>query len=262
MSDVYGDLKLFGDARIINAKIEHGIIPEFTSDDLGRLLVNDSSLYFNDGNSWVTFQISNNSSQPLIDTLGRNWINEDLSFNPTPFNALDNISGLDADDTLFDVIAALDAAISSINSLDFSDLNDVHFGSLEDGDVIFYNGATFTNISLNDLASSHLTFSSMNLSDTDISTYESGDMLVYSTTDEKLVNRKTYAEYTNLASNTTFIVSHNLGVKHCLVQVINAETHTLVTANYGVTFDTINQLTVTVSPAIPVKILLTAVKLT
>lgn len=262
MADIYGNLTLFGDARIINAKIEDGSLPTFTVDDEGRLFVYNHELYFNDGSKWSTFQLSNNSSQPLIDTLGRNWINEDLSFNPTDFNALGNITGLTSNDTLFDVFVALDAAISNVSSLNFSDLGDVDFSSMVAGDIIFFNGTTFTNITLNDLASSQLNFSSQNLSDTDIEDYASGDVLVYSEIDAKLVNRKTFAEYTNLASNTTFVVPHDLGVRHCIVQVINAQTNVLITSDYGVTFDSVDQLTVTVSPAIPVKILVTAVNLT
>lgn len=262
MADIYGDLTLFGDARIINAKIEDGSLPTFTADDEGRLFVYNHELYFNDGSKWSTFQLSNNSSEPLIDTLGRNWINEDLSFNPTDFNNLDNITGLTANDTLFDVFVALDAAISNVSSLNFSDLEDVNFSSLAAGDIIFYNGTSFSNITLNDLASSQLNFSSENLSDTSIVDYASGDVLVYSEIDSKLVNRKTFAEYTNLAANTSFIVSHDLGVKYCIVQVINAQTDALVTSDYGVIFDSVDQLTVTVTPAIPVKILVTAVNLT
>lgn len=264
MSLVFGDLELFGTARIINLKVESATLPTFDENDYGRLIANGSALFFNDGEKWSTFQFSNNSSEPLIDTLGRNWINEDFSFNPTAFNALDNISGLTSNDTLFDVISSLDAAISNIDGLSVEDLSDVNFSNIQIGDLFFYNGSGFSNIDLNALADAKLNLTTEKLKDIDISNdgYASGQTLVYSTADEKLLNQQFYAEYTNTAVNDTFVVTHNLGIKHCIVQIVNMQTHELVTSSYGVTFDNINQLTVTLVTPIGVKILMTGTILT
>ena len=261
MANVFGDLVLFGDAQIINFKIEKkNSLPTFNTDDHSRLFVVDENLYFNDGTAWKPIQFANTSSEPLITSLGDNWINNDFSFNPTDFNNFDNISGLTSDNTLFDVLAALDTAISDINTFTFSELEDIDFNNIQTGDIIYFNGTSFSNINLNDLADAILEFSSTQLSDIEVTSYDNGQTLVY--LNGKLKNKKFYFEYTNTASNTTFVIPHDLNVQYCNVQLINPQTNEAITNNYNIIFDSVNQLTVTIQDPMPIKAILIGLNLT
>lgn len=263
MTPIYGDLTLV-DGRVINLKTEIGsAVPAFHSDEVGRLFfVNvDGTLRINDGSEWVTIQYSNtDSSSPLLVTLGTNWINSDLSFNPTPFNDLDNISGLTANSTLFSVVAALDAAITIVGSKSLESLNDVTFSSLETGDIVIWGGASFTNISLTNLAAARLTISTTSLVDIQQTPpYTPGDVLVFSNIAQKFVNRQTSFTYTNTASDSAFSVDHNLGVRYPLVQIINAATNASISTGYTINYNSDTNLTVTLSAPAAVIIIVAAV---
>lgn len=265
MSPIYGDITLIN-GRILNLKTELGSsLPTFVTTDVGRLFFDnsDNTLKINDGSSWVTLQFSNtNTSSPLLVTLGQNWINMDLSFNPTPFNALDNIDGLTSNDSLFSVIAALDSAITDIGSQRLIDLDDTSFGSLAPGDIIFWTGTIFSNASLNTLADSYLDISTTSLNDIEsIAPYSSGDSLVYSEAAGALVNRKSSFTYTNTASDTAFLIEHNLGTKYPLVQIINYQTGMSIISNYSISYDDVNTLTLTLNTAAPVVVVIQGLKI-
>jgi hypothetical protein len=263
MSPIYGDITLIN-GRILNLKSELGTsLPTFNSNDVGRLFFvsTDGTLRVNDGNEWVTIQFSNTeNSSPLLVTLGTNWINNDLSFNPTPFNDLDNISGLTANSTLYSVIAALDAAITGLSSQHLADLGDTAFGSLAAGDIVIWSGTAFTNISLNNLAESRLTLNTTSLKDvTQLDAYVPGDVLVFSASEEKFANRQVSYTYTNTATDSEFLISHQLGVRYPLVQIINYATNTSITTGYSISYDGANELTLTLDTAAPVIVIVYAI---
>lgn len=257
MAPIYGDITLLN-GRINNLKTEIGsVLPDFVSGDVGRLFFVNSNgtLAVNDGNEWVTLQFSNTeNSSPLLVTLGQNWINEDLSFNPVPFNALDNISGLTANDSLYSVIAALDSAITGLSSQHLQDLGDVAFGALNAGDIVYWSGTKFSNISMNNLANARLSLNTTALKDVDVADYSAGDILVFSQSNQKLVNRQTMFTYTNTATDSAYVVNHGLGVKFPMVQIVNFATNTTITSGYQITFTDVNTLTVTLDVAAPVVI--------
>lgn len=257
MSPIYGDITLVN-GRINNLKTEiGGELPTFIAEDVGRLFFvnSDGTLAVNDGSEWITLQFSNTeNSSPLLVTLGENWINNDQSFNPTPFNALDNISGLTANDNLFSVIAALDAAITGLNSENLADLSDTAFGSLQAGDIVYWSGTKFSNISMNNLANARLTLNTTSLEDVFASGYVAGDLLIFSQISQKFVNRQLMFTFTSTATDNAFSVPHNLGVQFPIVQIINFSTKIAITSGYQITYDNLNNLSVILTTAAPVVI--------
>ena len=262
MTPIYGDITLIN-GRINNLLTEVGSsLPIFASTDVGRIFFNnsDGTLAVNDGNEWVTIQFSNTTdSNPLLTTLGRNWINNDLSFNPTPFNNLENIHGLTANDSLFSVIAALDTAITTLSQQHLANLGDVAFGTLNVGDIVFWSGTKFSNISMNNLASSRLSLFTSSLKDVQVSSYSAGDILVFSTNTNKLVNKQMMYTFTSTASDNAFAVDHNLGIQYPFVQIINYATSTSITTGYTITYTDHNSLSVVLSTPAPVVILVMGV---
>lgn len=262
MSPIYGDITLIN-GRINNLKIEIGTsLPVFNAQDIGRLffLSNNGTISVNDGNEWVTLQFSNTeNSSPLLTTLGNNWINSDLSFNPTPFNALNNISGLTANDSLFSVISALDQAITNLNGQHLANLGDVAFGALNTGDIVIWGGTKFTNISMNNLANARLTLNTTSLKDVYATNYIAGDMLVYSQANSKFVNRQLMYTSTRTASDVAFSVPHNLGVQFPIVQIINYATKTSITSGYTITYSDSNNLQIILDAPAAIVILVMAV---
>ena len=107
-------MKLAGNLELINGYILGLHIEEVDELDLdvvdsSRLISFNGSLYFNDGESFKPLLFDNAyESNALIISLGTNWINENLTFNPVPFNELQNVDGLDSSSSLFDVISQLD----------------------------------------------------------------------------------------------------------------------------------------------------------
>lgn len=258
MAKHYGDIEVIN-GEILNLKVETlDTTPEFTSDDLSRIIFtkDEGALKVNDGSEWITVQFSNSSSQPLVDTLGKQWINNDSTLDPTQFNDFHNITDLTSNDSLFTVLKQLDQAIAKNNASAFTSLPDVHLANPQQGDVIILGNNGITNINLTTLAAARLSLKSSDLKDVKLTApLKSGQILKYSTTANAFVNASCYFEYLNSAANTTFVVAHNLNKQHVFVQVINLLTNKLVTDNYTVTYNTANSLTVTVTPSIGVKVL-------
>ena len=105
-------MKFYGDIELVNGSVLGLHVEEVESlsiseiDD-NRLLSFEGKLYFNNGVGYKLLQFSDTDNEsPLITTLGP-WINNDLSFDPTPFNVLANISDLTSDNSLLDVISQL-----------------------------------------------------------------------------------------------------------------------------------------------------------
>ena len=83
MADVYGNL-ILKSGSIFNLKLENLTTnPVFSTSDKGRIYFNTTTnaVMVNDGSEWITVQFSNTSSNPLINSLGEEWLNNDLSFN-------------------------------------------------------------------------------------------------------------------------------------------------------------------------------------
>lgn len=255
--------KIYGDVTYINSRSKNLSLelfetdPLFLPDEVGRLFfnINSSSIRVNNGSEWITVQFSNNSENPLIDSLGRNWLNPDLSFNPIPFNDFNNVNNLTSNDTLFSVLAQLDSAISTNSDIKFSTLSDVVLANPQAADVIIIGtDGTLTNINLNSLANERLNLSSDKLSDYDITDRRAGDIIKFSNDKNKFVNTKTYFEYTNTSNNEYYNVQHNLNQRYCFVQVINPQTNNSI-SNYSINFFDENNLIVSLSTPAPVKIL-------
>ena len=141
---IFGDVELVGGGKIINMAAEQfETDPVLEASEAGRIIYNttEASYKYNNGSVWLAFEVSATSNDALIETLGDNWINSDLSFNPTPFNNLDNISGLTANDSLYSVIAQMDAAITS--ALNVVTLQGVSLnfapGDLENNNIIYFS---------------------------------------------------------------------------------------------------------------------------
>lgn len=258
MPKVYGDLDL-QNGRILNLKIELvETTPTFDLEEKGRLIFVNSENAFkiNTGSEWITIQFSNTNNNPLLITLGDNWINDDSSFNPVPFNALDNIEGLTSNDSLFSVFVKLDEAISSIETINIDDLQNVNFANLTLGDIVFFNGENFSNASLNDLANTVMQLPIEKLSNVNKDgNFLNGQFLVYK--DNFWINKKVYFEYTNFAANTNFAITHNLDTRFCTVQVIDLNTFRTIN-DAVVIYDSVNKCTVILTESKPIKVLLTA----
>ena len=218
----YGDIELVS-GTIINFEAENvAADPAFTVVEEGRMIYNtaEKAYKYNNGTSWVTFEVSLTSTNELILTLGANWINPDFSFDPTDFNDLDNISGLTTNDSLYDVIAELDAAITSSQSvvtlqgvpLDFTS------GDLVANDIIYFNGTEFVRGTVNDLGLVELNFS--DLQDTNFSGLGNDQIAVYQS--GGWTNKPFFHKFQELSGTlNVFTVNHSLGEQFCHVTVVD-----------------------------------------
>lgn len=251
MSKQYGDLEMVN-GRILNLRVESlAELPDFDADDNGRLVFVDDTLYVNNGVEYMVIQYSSNSSTPLLDSLG-DWFNEDLSFNPVPFNdELGNVSGLSSTDSLFDVIAQLDAAITANAASALSENDDVAFEDLEAGDVMAYDGTKFVNYTATDLFRNFADVRFQDLSDfSKISAYVEKDMVIYSEAAGKFVNKKWYYVHDSIINSKTHVITHNLGQRYCMVNVIDKNTNLAISPNtYTVAYHNTNRLVVTLLTA-------------
>jgi hypothetical protein len=261
MSKVYGDIELLGGGKIINLAGE--IVesdPVVDASEEGHIIYNstDNVYKYNNGSAWLTFEVSATSNNALIETLGDVWINANFSLNPAPFNALDNISGLTTSDSLFTVIEQIDDALT--NALNVVTLQGVPLAfdvtDLSARAIIYYNGANFVPGTINDLDTAEINFdeiadvSVVGLADNNIMVYQNGVW----------VNRKTHFDFQDLSGTvSTFVVTHNLGVQLCSVEIIDMNggapaiiDNALITS---ITFDSTSQLTVTLTGNLAVTIL-------
>jgi hypothetical protein len=256
-----GDIELIN-GKIINCKVDPVTsLPEFVVGDESRLIYNldDKQLYYNDGEAYRPLQVASENSQPLIQTLGNVWINPDYSFNPVPFNDLAFISGLTANDSLFTVIEKIDQALLEISIIDLNDIQDFNIEDPQAGDIVYFDGLNWINVSLSEIPDFAINISLGGLNDVDlIAIPTDNETIFFSSENNKFINMKWTFRYENLTPNVTHVVTHNLGQTYCAVTVINTNTNTLVTPD-SVIFNNGSQLTVNLSSTLPVIILVTTI---
>ena len=266
MSKVYGDVELLGGGQDINLSGEQlSADPTFDVADEGKVIYNttEKTYKYNNGSAWVAFEVSLTSSIELIETLGSNWINEDFSFDPTDFNALDNVTGLTAADSLFSVITQLDTGITeakTVTTLQGVDLNFVP-GDLSSGNIIFYNGANFIPGTVNDLDVVELGMGE--LSDSVVTDPENEQFMVYA--NGNWVNKPIFFKYEELSGTlNTFTVNHSLNEQFCHVTVIDMSFATPRRINpaeiTSIEYNSSTTLTVTLTGNKAVTILVTSVE--
>jgi hypothetical protein len=258
-------MKYFDDITLVGGSIHNAIIenlnqdPTFVDTDAGRLYFNSSSdtLRLNNGTEYIDVTLPTNFSA-LITTLGNNWITADFGFNPTPFNSLNNVSGLTANSTLFDVISALDTAISSSDGNALTSLSDVvETTELTTGDLVFYNGANFTFASVDDIIENYGQIKIGSLADVSAATPTDGAVLVYSAGTQTYNAVNPFYITQDLQNTTNHTINHTLGTTFCAVTVINASNGQIIN-NATITLASENVVSIALVSAAPVIVILMA----
>ena len=204
--------------------------PTFDAANIGEFTysLDDQVLRFNTGSGLVALNSGASENPNLVSSLGPNWLNSDLTFNPIPFNDLPNITGLTPDDSLFSVIEQLTTVIDNLSEIGLGDINVDTEGYMRL--VVTMDGTMFP-VDINTVISAssvNLDFST--LSDFDINplTKIAGNQLVFNTS-EKLVSKKVHHTYENTTASKTHLIVHGFGNKHCSVFCINPQTDTAMT---------------------------------
>lgn len=218
--------------------------PNFDTNNAGEFTfsLSDRVLRFNDGEQLIALNTTISEDPNLKASLGSNWLNEDLSFNPVPFNDLPGISGLDSTDSLFDVIDQLSVLIdvASVITIDDIDVSAVVVPDMSvlawlSGDLIFL---TIEQV----LEGSEISLTSDNLKGFDLVDFTWGAMVLI---DEKadLVSQKVNYTYRVNTASFDHRVVHNLGTQYCSVYCIDPAANTMI-APTGVDFTNANELVV------------------
>lgn len=248
----YSDIELIN-GSILNLKVEQLDTLDLDVVDANRLVVYNGALYFNNGVGYYPLMFENAFSEnTLVVSLGENWLNENQSFNPVPFNDLDNVSGLIATDSLFNVIEQLDAAISAIEINSIFDVSDVtQSAPLAEGQILIYGVDSFFNLELQSAFDSYVSYNITNASDFYIDTVLSElDIVTWDDTLNKFTNTKSYYTYSSNILQTSYTVSHNLGKQYCVVEVIDKTTNLKIPSDqYTVEYFTENILEVNLNVA-------------
>lgn len=265
MSKVYGSIELIGGGEVLNLVSERVVAdPTFDAADEGVIIYNttESAYKYNNGASWVTFEISLTSSVALIETLGDNWINPDFSFDPTDFNSLDNVDGLTAADSLFSVIVDLDTAITAAKTVETLQGVPLDFVPLDltAGNVIFFNGTSFIPGTVNDLDTVELNLGE--LQDVTLTDPENQEFSVFA--NGTWVNKPIFHKFEELSGTlSTFTVNHSLGEQFCHVTVIDmsfSPPRKMSEAEItSIEYNSANTATVTITSTKPVTILVSTV---
>ncbi len=232
MSKVLGDLELISGKVINLAAGSYDSDPTFDAEDEGIIIYNstEKAYKYNNGSSWVQFEVSLTSSVELIETLGSNWINDDFSFNPTDFNTFDNLTGLTANDNLFTVLSLLDEAITEAKTVETLRGVPLNFdaGDLSAFNIIYYDGANFIPGSINDLELVDINLDEV--ADTEIVDPQTNDVIAYQS--GVWINKPMFYLYEELSGTlSTFTVNHSLGQRFCHVTVIDMSLSTPATIN-------------------------------
>lgn len=226
--DYYGNIKLI-DAEIINLRVDaNPTLPDFIVDDESRIVYNltDHQLYYNNGTAYFPLQVASQNAQPLIETLGNNWINPDLSFDPTPFNELPFLSDLTSTDSLFTVFEQITAGLETLSDISINSLNGVDIEAAQVNDVLYFNGTNWTNTQIDNIPNFTINISLASLNDVDLDgTLENTQSLFFNSTSNKFVNASWAYTYTEDVSLSTHTVVHNLNQQYCDVTVINPSTN-------------------------------------
>lgn len=218
--------KHFGSITLVNGQIINLSAenlesdPTFNVGDEGIIIYNtvEKAFKYNNGSSWVTFQTSATSSNVLIETLGIDWVDTNLKFNPTNFNGLDNITGLSVTDSLFDVIVQLDSAITDAKTVEALQGIDLDLSGLSSGNIIFFDGTAFVVGTLSDLDAQDLDFD--DLSNVSFDLVQNNQIVVAQ--GSNWVNRPFIFKYQELSNSiNVFTVNHSLGERFCHVTIID-----------------------------------------
>jgi len=249
----YGDIELMGGGAVLNLSGERlSDDPTLEESEEGRIIYNttENAYKYNNGSAWLAFEVSTTSSSALIETLGSNWINEDFSFDPTPFNALGNLTGLTTSDSLFTVIAQLDGGITTAKTVVTLRGIPLNFDpeDLETKNIIYFDGATFVRGTINDLDTLAINVSALN--DVSLTNIADNEALFFQ--NDEWVNKKIHFQYQDLSGTVnTFVIDHELGVQFCNVEVIDMSGGTPFTIDpaeiVSVVFTSDTQLTVTLT---------------
>jgi hypothetical protein len=247
-----GGVELAG-GKIVDLTIDSvSIPPTFDPSDKGEFTLSDSDgvLRFNTGSGLVSLTSSVSENPNLIESLGSEWLNSDLSFNPVPFNSLPILSGLTNTDSLYNVIVQITEAIEDQSTVDTTqllappgtaDLNVLaHLG----GDVLFLPFEVI-------VAGSSITLDFNNLEGFDIGRNDDiqGNMLVFNDVGN-LVSVNVSYTYTNFTANATHVVNHNLNEKYVSVFCIDPSTDEWIQPD-SISYITENQLLITLDSSRP-----------
>jgi hypothetical protein len=247
----FGNIELIN-GEIINLKVEE--VSELDTNDTTKpnhLIAYDGNLYFNNGNGFRLIQLSDTSASPLLLTLGQEWINEDLTFNPNNFNDFSNVSDLTSENSLYDVLFQLDQAISNVTQNSIAQLNDVLISNLETGDILVSIDDMLTNIPLETAIKNYGNINIKDLQDyATTNTLINNDIVIWNSSNSKFTNKRSFYKTNNNSNTSSYVVSHNLNSLYCFVEVIDKLTNTKIpSSGYTVYYDNINTLAVNLESA-------------
>lgn len=257
---VRGNLELSGYIENAKLKGETSALPAFDANDAGTFFFDavNNTLHFNDGLSNKSFKFDESADVTLRATLGPNWLNANLSFNPTPFNNLNNVDGLTGNSTLFDVFSQFDTVLSNVGVAAVENIGDVEFDTLAANNIILFNGTNFVNGTIDDVKDD-LNISFEFLSDVDISENQDHDFVVYDPVATNFVNKKLTYVYENLSGTSSeYVVTHSLSSRYVHVTVIDMKTNRRV-EDFGVEYQSDDSLKVTLKENVSVRVLVQAV---
>lgn len=246
--------------KIVNMVIDSiPSAPSFNSENSGEFTfsLSDKVLRFNDGEKLVALNTTVSEDPNLIASLGSNWLNEDLTFNPVPFNELEGISGLTGTDSLFTVIDQMTTLIDNVSTIALSDIDMSQYSSANDMSVVAYLSGDLLLFDIEQiLEGSTISLTFDNLEGFNITDTTEGNMIIFNTNNtthvDELVAQTVHFTYYNLASGVSHTLRHNLGVRHCAVFCIDPQTHAMITPD-SITFDSDNEAVVHLSVAGPLK---------
>jgi len=256
-------MKYFGNIEVVGGQLVNLVVENRTTvpdtSTTGRMYFDTDRnvLRLDNGVEYIDVTIPSDFNN-LITTLGSNWINSTYTFNPTAFNTLDNVSGLTSNNSLFDVFSQLDSAITSAKVRNLTDLDDVASSGVVEGNILFFNGAEYSFTSINSLLDSYSELKLASLRDVDVSSLTDGQVLVYNAASTTFKAQTIVQRYDDYQSNQNHLIIHTLGVQYCAFTLINTSTNTLIT-DAVVTFNDVNQITVSLPYAAPITAFMTAI---
>jgi hypothetical protein len=244
--------------KIINMVLESTVNPpSFNSAKAGEFSfsTSDRVLRFNDGIQFIALNTTISEDPNLKVSLGSNWLNEDLSFNPVPFNDLPNIHDLDSTSSLFDVIDQIAVLIDNASTITIEDI-DVSQVVTPDMSVLAYNAGEVIFVEIEQvLEGSQISLTFDNLKGFDITDVTHGNAILFNECGD-LVSKNVSFTYTMYTTSIAHTITHELGVKHCAVYCIDPATDMMVTP-VSVYFNSVNELTVTLPASTGLKALVT-----
>jgi hypothetical protein len=232
--------------KIINMVLESTVNPpSFSSAKAGEFSfsTSDRVLRFNDGEQLIALNTTISEDPNLKASLGANWLNEDLSFNPVPFNDLPNIDGLDGTSSLFDVIEQMADLIDDTSTITIEEI-DVSAVVTTDMSVIAYNAGQLIFVEIEQvLEGSQFSLTFDNLKGFDITDVSRGNMLMFNE-HANLVSRDVSFTYTVFTPSFAHTIQHNIGSQYCAVFCIDPATNMMIMPE-SILFNSTEKCTVT-----------------